>query len=283
MNPSRATHRLVATVCCFAMVPASPLLAEGWIVNARADASLLVEEDTPLGDLDTITTQAFLPSLGNDLKVTSMVQLFAIDPRELGEKRVKGRGEVAFDCFGQTGSRTFGSKNKKFSRLGNRASARKIPANAGCDFLGATWNFQGNRDQPAGSSVNVRTGVQRIADGADPACFDADTLCLGEDNRYKVEVDWRSFTRSGSAIPLATAIDTGTFWFFDPENIEMVVKVLDGCDFNGHFWVFAGALTDVEVTLTVTDTQTDQVRTYTNPLNTPFQPIQDTQAFATCP
>lgn len=79
--------------------------------------------------------------------------------------------------------------------------------------------------------------------------------------------------------------DYGVFFFFDPDNIEMVVKVLDACNLEGFnsFWVFAGGLTNVEVELTVTDTQTGQIKTYSNPLNTPFQPIQDTQAFATCP
>jgi hypothetical protein len=35
--------------------------------------------------------------------------------------------------------------------------------------------------------------------------------------------------------------------------------------------------------LTVTDTQTGTIETYTNPQGTPFEPIQDTNAFATCP
>ena len=77
--------------------------------------------------------------------------------------------------------------------------------------------------------------------------------------------------------------DTGYLWFFNPENIEMVLKVLDGCDINNHYWVFAGGLTNVEVNMTVTDTETGAVREYGNPLEIKFQPIQDTQAFATCP
>ena len=63
----------------------------------------------------------------------------------------------------------------------------------------------------------------------------------------------------------------------------MIVKVLDGCDINGSRWVFAGGLTNVNVTLTVTDTQTGRVQTYINPQNTPYQPIQDTSTFSTCP
>ncbi|HYK43158.1 MAG TPA: hypothetical protein VE007_12280, partial [Thermoanaerobaculia bacterium] len=76
---------------------------------------------------------------------------------------------------------------------------------------------------------------------------------------------------------------TAHFWFFSPDNVEVFVKVVRGCAFNNRFWVFAGGMTNVEVTLTVTDMQTGEVKTYTNPLNTPFVPVQDTAAFAGCP
>jgi hypothetical protein len=66
-------------------------------------------------------------------------------------------------------------------------------------------------------------------------------------------------------------------------NVEAVVKVLDGCSFNGRYWFFAGGLTNVQTVITVTDTRTGAIRSCTNPQGVPFQPIQDTSAFATCP
>jgi hypothetical protein len=77
--------------------------------------------------------------------------------------------------------------------------------------------------------------------------------------------------------------DTGYFWFFSDANVEMVVKVLNACPVNNKYWVFAGGLTNVRVTVSVTDTSNGSVQTYVNPQSTPFQPIQDTAAFATCP
>jgi hypothetical protein len=61
------------------------------------------------------------------------------------------------------------------------------------------------------------------------------------------------------------------------------VKVLNGCGLKQRFWVFAGGLTDVRAVITVTDTESGAVQTYTNPQGAPFWPIQDTGAFATCP
>jgi hypothetical protein len=61
-----------------------------------------------------------------------------------------------------------------------------------------------------------------------------------------------------------------------------VVKVLDGCAVSNTFWVFAGGLTNVQTTIQVTDTATGASQTYSNPQSTPFAPIQDTSAFATC-
>ena len=110
---------------------------------------------------------------------------------------------------------------------------------------------------------------------------DGDTLCLLQ--RFELEVSWKTpqgATGKGTAIPLTE--DTGGFWFFNDKNYEMMVKLRDGCVVNQSFWVFAGGLTNVEVELRVTDTVTGAARTYTNPLLTPFEPLQDTSAFA-CP
>jgi hypothetical protein len=58
---------------------------------------------------------------------------------------------------------------------------------------------------------------------------------------------------------------TGTFWFFRADNVELMVKMLDGTRLNGYFWVFYGALTDVEYDLTIEDTLGDRVRSFHNP------------------
>ncbi len=112
-----------------------------------------------------------------------------------------------------------------------------------------------------------------------PACQPSATaLCLSG-GRYRVEASWRDFSgNSGSGQAVALSADTGYFWFFDPSNVETVVKVLDGQGANGHVWVFYGALSNVEYTLTVTDTQTGLSRRYTN-VPGQFASVGDTMAF----
>ncbi len=66
---------------------------------------------------------------------------------------------------------------------------------------------------------------------------------------------------SGAGQGVALTSDSGYFWFFNSANIELVVKVLDACTVNDHFWVFAGGLTNVDVVMTITDTETGAQRT----------------------
>jgi ELWxxDGT repeat protein len=91
-------------------------------------------------------------------------------------------------------------------------------------------------------------------------------LCLLDD-RFRVEVEWTD-QRSGDS-GVGTAVPgtdrSGFFWFFNQTNIELVVKMLDGRQVNGRFWVFYGALSDVEYAIRVTDTETGTHKEYRNP------------------
>lgn len=118
-----------------------------------------------------------------------------------------------------------------------------------------------------------------------PLCQpDATTLCLN-DGRFQVTVDWATDESQGQGQALLPSDDAGEFWFFDSNNTELIVKVIDACGVPGFdsFWVFAAGLTNVEVTIEVTDTLALLNREYDNELGEPFAPVLDTQAFQTCP
>jgi hypothetical protein len=110
-----------------------------------------------------------------------------------------------------------------------------------------------------------------------------DLLCLNN-GRFQVSSRFEDYSgQTGVGLAQAMTGDTGYFWFFSAANVEVVLKVIDGCGYNSSYWVYAGGLTDVEVQLLILDTRSGATWTRSNVLGTPFQPIGDIQAFATCP
>ncbi|MEA2564337.1 MAG: peptidyl-Asp metalloendopeptidase [Acidobacteriota bacterium] len=91
---------------------------------------------------------------------------------------------------------------------------------------------------------------------------DKNTLCLLKD-RFAVKVDWRNpgdgSSGVGGAVPISTV--TGAFYFTDASNLELMAKVID---YGDRIDLFYGTLSDLEYTITVTDTNSGQVKTYHN-------------------
>lgn len=144
-------------------------------------------------------------------------------------------------------------------------------------------------DDIPGRMLGARIGSDAVARsrslyGADSCTPTATTHCLN-DGRYRVEVTYTDFSgNSGSGKTVAGATqDSGLFWFFERSNWELMVKVLDGCAVNDRIWVFGAATTDVAYEITVTDTVTGAVRTYTNELGEASPAITDADAFPACP
>ena len=77
--------------------------------------------------------------------------------------------------------------------------------------------------------------------------------------------------------------NSGLFYFFGQNNLELAIKVLDGCALNNRHWVYVAGLTDVGVSILVEDLIGGGSWTRSSPLGSPFEPILDSAAFATCP
>ena len=156
---------------------------------------------------------------------------------------------------------------------------------------GAHWSSLGFHEEaiysvlpdPASPStvyVGMVSGLCRITLAPTVPCAPgSETLCLGS-GRFRVELTWRgqivSQTGTGRAVPISD--DTGYYWFFDAANVELVLKVLDGTAVNGAFWVFYGALSDLEYVITVTDGSTGAIQSYISYAGAPNS-LGDTTAF----
>ena len=101
---------------------------------------------------------------------------------------------------------------------------------------------------------------------------------LSAGGRFRVQVNWQSPTGSGVGNAVTMSADTGHFWFFNAANVELVVKVLDARAVNGKFWVFYGALSDVQYTIHGDSTATGAVKTYNNTQGN-LASVADTAAF----
>ena len=147
-------------------------------------------------------------------------------------------------------------------------------------------------DAVAGAGVGVAIYAKNPPPGP-TACIASDTvLCVDDhpgDRRFKVTGSFRT-AQGGGRFGKAQAIPTsqlgvvhgGLFWFFGADNPEMLLKIVNGCAVNDHYWAFLSATTNAGFTVTVDDTLLANSRTYTNADLTAAPPVQDTSALASC-
>src|SRR6187402_1096467 len=90
---------------------------------------------------------------------------------------------------------------------------------------------------------------------ATPLCTpSAATLCIDQepgDGRWEIKLDWDTTLNGGSeghahAVPLGAVgvARGGLFWIFSADNPELMVKIIDGCAYNNHAWVYTSAITN---------------------------------------
>src|SRR5262249_34963317 len=69
-------------------------------------------------------------------------------------------------------------------------------------------------------------------------------LCL-LGGRFRVHADYAAPKQDlNGAYGVRFSDQSGKFWFFDRNNVEVDVKILDGCGFNHRYWLFAAGLTN---------------------------------------
>ena len=132
----------------------------------------------------------------------------------------------------------------------------------------------------ATDSTATRVFLVEASDPAGDCEPDPHTLCL-QDSRYELRVDWWDGEGQGGEgqVVHSGTNEAGLFRFFDRENWDVLVKVLDGCGLNGNVWFYAAATTNLGYTITVRDSVTGRTNTYGNEPDVPAPAVTDVFAF----
>ena len=127
-------------------------------------------------------------------------------------------------------------------------------------------------------SASAMSGAS--ASATDHGCLEWRSNACLQDGRFLVAASYRNADGEHVTARIKDALvgDASTlFYFFEHDNPELLVKVLDGCDVNGHYWVFGSAATDLDYAVAVTDIATKRRQRYQRNRANPL--IRDVTAF----
>ena len=158
--------------------------------------------------------------------------------------------------------------------------------------LVAVWPFDDNGNDVIGGHDGTAGGSGTVFES--PAVWDscaslggAESICLLD--HFFINIQWRTNPTPGApfgnyASPVGFPNPgSGLFWFFNANNWEVLVKVINACTGYNHYWVFSAATTNVFYRLSVTDVRAGETKVYFNYPGPPAPAVTDTAAFATCP
>ena len=140
--------------------------------------------------------------------------------------------------------------------------------------LGIVHSHDDVRREPKPPSADRIHGYTDCVPKRTPLVFDGDyriSMC------YETPVGEVGESKGG----IWASGESGLLWFFNRDNAEALVKVLHGCSFNGHMWVFVAPVTTLALNLHVTDRQ-GRRWSYRNRQGEVAASVADTTAFS-CP
>ena len=153
------------------------------------------------------------------------------------------------------------------------------------DFAGQLGRWLTNQYHPLLLAAEEVVAAAVAEDRFEPACAPGGTVLCFAGNRFTAEADWTVPSQGGGpglAVSGQSEV-SGIFYFFAPENWELLVKVLDGCAINGHYWVFLAPATTAGWEVRLEDTLRGEMWVRSSTYGDHPDPILDTRAFATCP
>ena len=162
-----------------------------------------------------------------------------------------------------------------------------VPITSAQPGLVAVWSLDGNANDIVGGHNGSPVGtVPYLTSPVTLNCGSstATTACLN--TRFAVSIQFRdpnTGVTSNAQLVNCPNPDSALFWFFAPNAWEVMVKTINGCDFNTRYWAFSAATTNVFYRLNVADVRGGANKIYFNYFGPPAAAVTDTAAFATCP
>lgn len=212
----------------------------GWNADpgATADGTLLYRLSQPMG----------LP------------QDFVITKSDSTTEECNGVPRPQFLYSDQVKGGTFGGSSGSAAMLANGDVVAQLYG--GCGSNDDCSPLQFTVDGAFATSFQTLQQFLQPGAGSGPCKPDKFTLCL-MGKRFRVQVAWTNQFdgSSGSGLVIPSTDSTGFFYFTDPSNYELIVKILN---FDPVIKVFYGELTDLQFTITITDTTDGTVKTYQN-------------------
>lgn len=293
--------------------PANSLVGQLDDAMDRDEGETVSDEDAITGKLTYIDDN----DLADDLDVKHWGGDFVSGDRTVGDVTSDDQSEDGLDLFDWILAELEAGEDVELALGYDGGGGHWVDVVAAGRILGVpwiAWVHDGDQGDPGGTDLDdggfvwspvvggrtlgFRNATLDFAMSESPkpelldlGCLPDDTIvCIDDepgDRRFQVEVDFATVQGGGASgegqgIPLAPlGVERGAvFSFFNRGNPEVLVKVLDGCPVNGHYWVFVTAGTNVGMELTVADRRQGQILEVSNPDLQPAQPVQNTAAFA---
>ncbi len=165
---------------------------------------------------------------------------------------------------------------------GNGSAGSGSAGSDGVDLVDA--GSSAARLEPASQGT---AGVGRPIRAGEPAdCEPQPVLTLGGGYTVRMCVE---YIREGETVVEEvkdyglSSQQSAILYFFDRDNAEVLVKVLDGCRLNGHRWVFVAPVTTLAFNLSIEPPGGGETWTHENRLDRTAAAKSDNQAFACNP
>jgi len=163
-------------------------------------------------------------------------------------------------------------------------STINVPVHTAQPGLVAVWPMFTNHDVIGGHNGTFVGNLPPVlGPPATSSCGSSTSSGLCLQTHFFLNATFRTGAQgsaSGNAQTVAVASPgSGIFWFFDPNNWEVMAKVINGCALNNEWWVFTAATTNVYYQLNVTNVLSGETKIYFNYPGPPAPAVTDTSAF----